>query len=139
MKVMRLSGHYLRFNLVGLAGFALQSGVLFLLTHGALRMNYLIATVTAVEMAILNNFFWHQKWTWVDRPSSTRVGMLGRLAKFHLTNGLVSMMGNLILMGMLVGGLRLPVNGANVVSVLACGICNFLLAERVVFSGQGAT
>ncbi|SRR6266404_267172 len=136
MIFMRLSRHYLRFNLVGLTGFALQSGVLFLLTDGALRMNYLIATVAAVEMALLNNFFWHQRWTWVDRPSATRVGILGRLAKFHMTNGLVSMVGNLILMGMLVGGLRLPVNGANVISVVACGICNFLLAERIVFSGQ---
>jgi putative flippase GtrA len=136
---MRVSGHYLRFNLVGLTGFALQSGVLFLLTHGALRMNYLVATAAAVEMALLNNFFWHQKWTWVDRPSTTKVEIVGRLAKFHVTNGLVSMMGNLILMGMLVGGLRLPVSAANVISVLTCGICNFLLAERVVFSGEGAT
>src|SRR5882762_5722539 len=130
--------HFIRFNIVGVLGFALQSGALFVLTHRAHPVGYLAATAAAVEVAILNNFFWHQRWTWVDRPSATRVGILGRLAKFQLTNGLVSMVGNLILMGMLVGELRLPVNGANVISVVACGICNFLLAERIVFSGQGA-
>lgn len=125
--------HFIRFNVVGVFGFALQSGALFVLTHGAHPFGYLPATVVAVELAILNNFIWHQRWTWRDRPSATAGETLRRLAKFNLTNGAVSITGNLVLMSILVGRLGLPIAGANVASVAACSICNFFLADRIAF------
>jgi len=125
--------HFIRFNIVGVLGFALQSGALFVLTHRAHPVGYLAATAAAVELAILNNFFWHQRWTWKDRPSFTRGETLRRLAKFNLTNGAVSITGNLVLMSILVGHLGLPIAGANVASVAACSICNFFLADRIAF------
>jgi dolichol-phosphate mannosyltransferase len=125
--------HFIRFNVVGLFGFALQSSTLFILTHGAHPVGYLAATAAAVELAILNNFIWHQRWTWRDRPSATTVETLRRLAKFNVTNGAVSIIGNLVLMSILVGRLRLPIAGANVASVAACSICNFFLADRIAF------
>ena len=125
--------HFMRFNVVGVAGFALQSGALFILTHSAHPVGYLLATAVAVELAILNNFFWHQRWTWRDRPSSTTSETLRRLAKFNLTNGAVSLTGNLVFMSILVGRLGLPIAGSNLVSVVACSICNFFLADRIAF------
>jgi dolichol-phosphate mannosyltransferase len=125
--------HFVRFNLVGVLGFVVQSGALFVLTHSAHPLNYIAATAAAVELAILNNFVWHQRWTWRDRPSATTGETLGRLAKFNLTNGAVSMTGNLILMSILVGRLGLPIAGANLASVAACSICNFFLADRIAF------
>ncbi len=56
-----------------------------------------------------------------------------RLAKFNVTNGAVSITGNLVLMSILVGRLGLPIAGANVASVAACSICNFFLADRIAF------
>jgi len=125
--------HFMRFNVVGVAGFALQSGALFILTHNAHPVGYLLATAVAVELAILNNFVWHQRWTWRDRPSSTTSEALRRLAKFNLTNGAVSLTGNLVFMSILVGRLGLPIAGSNLVSVVACSICNFFLADRIAF------
>src|SRR6266481_7666907 len=125
--------YFIRFNIVGVFGFALQSGALFVLTHGAHPVGYLVATVAAVELAVLNNFVWHQRWTWRDRPSATTGETLGRLAKFNITNGAVSIIGNLIFMSILVGRLGLPIAGANLASVLACSICNFFLADRIAF------
>jgi len=125
--------HWLKFNVVGVLGFALQSGALFVFTHIAHPVNYLPATAAAVELAVLHNFVWHQLWTWRDRPSATRAETLCRLAKFNLSNGLFSIFGNLVFMSILVGGLRLPIAGANVLSVLACSICNFILADRMAF------
>jgi putative flippase GtrA len=87
----------------------------------------------AVEIAVLNNFMLHQHWTWRDRPSSTVAETCRRLVKFNLTNGAVSLTGNLVLMSLLVGRLRLPIAGANAASVAACSICNFFLAHRVAF------
>src|SRR5882672_11007057 len=58
--------HWIKFNVVGVLGFALQAGALFVLTHNTHRISYLTATALAVELAVLNNFVWHQLWTWRD-------------------------------------------------------------------------
>jgi len=130
--------HFIRFNVVGVLGFALQSGALFVLTHSALSMGYLAATAAAVELAVLNNFVWHQRWTWKDRPSANTRETLRRLLKFNITNGAVSITGNLLLMSILVGRAGLPIAGANVASVAACSICNFFLADRIAFYVEGS-
>jgi putative flippase GtrA len=127
---------WIKFNVVGALGFALQSGALFAFTHMAHRVDYLLATAAAVELAVLNNFLWHQRWTWRDRPTPTLRGTLRRLAKFNITNGLVSLTGNLVLMSILVGQASLPVVGASVVSVAACALINFLLADRIAFTAD---
>jgi putative flippase GtrA len=124
---------WVKFNVIGVLGFVLQSGALFLLTHTTHRIGYLAATAVAVELAVLNNFIWHSRWTWKDRPSSTMRETFRRLAKFNVTNGLVSIAGNAVLMVLLVGHLDMPVAGANLVSVAACSVFNFVLADRIAF------
>ena len=131
--------HWIKFNVVGVLGFALQTGALFVLTHGALRVSYLAATAIAVELAVLNNFVWHQRWTWNDRPSSTKKETLRRLAKFNITTGLVSIAGNLLLMNLLVGHFGLPITGANLASVAACSVLSFILADRIAFDREGTS
>ncbi len=129
--------HWIKFNVVGALGFALQSGALFVLTHTTMHFTYLAATALAVELAVLHNFVWHQRWTWRDRPAATMLESLRRLAKFNITNGLVSLLGNLAFMAILVGRLSLPIAGANLISVAACSIFNFVLADRVAFGISG--
>ena len=124
---------WIKFNVVGLLGFALQTGTLFVLTRATPRVGYLAATAMAVELAVLNNFFWHQRWTWNDRPSLTKHQTLRRLAKFNVTTGMVSIVGNLILMSLLVGRFGLPVVGANILTVIACSLLSFFLADRIAF------
>jgi dolichol-phosphate mannosyltransferase len=126
--------HWIRFNVVGVLGFALQAGALFVLTHTTHRISYLAATALAVELAVLNNFVWHQRWTWKDRPSATIRETLRRLAKFNITTGLVSILGNLVFMGILVGRLGVAIVLANLFSVLACSLLNFILADRIAFN-----
>jgi len=125
--------HWIKFNVVGVLGFALQSGSLFVLTRTVPRVSYLAATAVAVELAVLNNFVWHQRWTWNDRPATTKKETLRRLAKFNITTGLVSIAGNLLLMNLLVGRFGLPIAGANLASVAACSILSFILADRIAF------
>jgi putative flippase GtrA len=125
--------HFIRFNVVGVIGFLLQATALFVLTHNPYRIGYLVATAAAVELAVLHNFVWHQYWTWRDRPSANTGQTLHRLVRFNITNGAVSIFGNLICMSLLVGALRVPLIVANVLSVIACSICNFLLADRIAF------
>ncbi len=126
--------HWIKFNVVGVVGFALQAGALFVLTHNTHRISYLTATALAVELAVLNNFVWHQRWTWSDRPTTTTGETLRRLAKFNITTGLVSILGNLAFMSVLVGRLGLAIVLANLISVLACSLLNFILADRIAFT-----
>lgn len=123
--------HWIKFNLVGLLGFGLQSAALFVLTHNS--FSYLAATAVAVELAVLNNFVWHQRWTWSDRPATTKRETWRRLAKFNVTTGLVSLVGNLVLMSILVGRFGLPITPANVITVGACSLISFFLADRIAF------
>ena len=121
---------WLVFNGVGIVGFAVQLGVLGVLLH--LRLHYLVATALAVEVTVLHNFAWHERWTWKDRPADG-AARWERLWRFHALNGAVSLGGNLILMRALVGGLGMAPVPANLVAVLACALLNYTASDRMVF------
>src|SRR5215831_16683092 len=97
---------WIKFSIVGAAGIGVQSAVLTLLVR-VIGLNYLAATGMAVEAAVIHNFFWHRCWTWSDRMRGSAItsetGTLRMLIRFNLTNGAVSITGNLILMRLLVG------------------------------------
>ena len=122
---------FLKFNGVGIAGFAVQLTVLAALVH--LGVHYLAATLVAVEAAVLHNFFWHERWTWRDRPAEGR-GRLDRFWRFHALNGVVSLVGNLALMRLLVGTLGMPAIPANLLAVIACSVLNYFASDRMVFA-----
>lgn len=121
---------WLRFNFVGVIGALAQLGALALLSRwwGG---HYLLATAAAIEVTLLHNFVWHLLYTWRDRRSDTPCGALLR---FHLSNGLVSMLGNLVLMRLLVQQLHLPVVGANGIAIVGCSLVNFFLGDAWVFA-----
>ena len=119
----------LKFSFVGALGIVVQLAVLTLLVRW--KANYLLATGLAVESAVLHNFVWHERFTWVERNGRGRV--FGRLVRFHLSNGAVSIAGNLILMRLLVGKAGLPILVSNVVSIAACFVANYLASDRWVF------
>lgn len=121
---------FLRFNGVGVVGFALQLGVLAALLY--LGVHYLVATALAVEAAVLHNFAWHERWTWRDRPATGRT-RFGRLWRFHALNGAVSLVGNVALMRVFVGAFGMPAIPANLLAVLACSLVNYLASDRLVF------
>jgi putative flippase GtrA len=127
-----LGQRWLAFNGVGLMGVAVQLATVGLLVHG-LHLHYLLATVIAVEMAVLHNFVWHQHWTWRDRPSPSTGAVAGRLVRFHLLNGMVSLGGNLAVMAMLCGTFGMDPVAANVVAIAACSMLNFAASEALVF------
>jgi putative flippase GtrA len=53
--------------------------------------------------------------------------------KFNLSNGAVSIAGNLLLMRALVGEFGFNYVVANVVAIVICSLVNFLLGDRFVF------
>jgi dolichol-phosphate mannosyltransferase len=107
-------------------------GVLAAMFH-LLHFSYLAATLVGVEAAVLHNFLWHQRWTWKERPSGSLRDRWNRLLRFQASNGVVSLAGNTLFMGILVGTLHLPVMVAAFFSVILCSAINFLFSDQWVF------
>jgi putative flippase GtrA len=129
--VIALLRRAVRFYAVGGVGIGVQLAALALLKSAA-GIHYLVATALAVEIALLNNFAWHERWTWRDRTRSAG-GVGRRLLRFHISNGLLSIGGNLVFMRLLVGAWGVPYLAANVASIAACAVLNFLASEWFVF------
>ena len=93
-------------------------------------IHYLAATAVAVEASVLNNFVWHRRWTWSDRPSSSAII---QLLRFNATNGATSLIGNIVIMFMLVSLIKLNPLEANLITIGICSLVNFALADKIVF------
>ncbi len=126
---------WMKFNAVGGLGIVVQLATLAVF-RSWLKLDYLLATGLAVEIAVIHNFLWHERYTWADRPASRITHSLVRLAKFNATNGAVSIVGNLLLMRLLVGELKLNYVGSNLVAIVLCSLVNFLLGDRFVFEAE---
>ena len=120
-----------KFNIVGAMGMVLQLAALALFNR-VLHGHYLYASALAIELTLLHNFLWHVHYTWRDRSDNT--SRLRQLIRFHLSNGMVSILGNLILMRLFVHEAHLPVLAANVIAVLSCSLANFGLGNIWAFS-----
>lgn len=121
---------WLTFNFVGMGGAVVQLGTLSLLCRWS-NGHYLLATAAAIEVTLVHNFSWHLRTTWRDRRSVT---ICGRLLRFHLSNGLVSMLGNLFLVRALVQQVHLPVLVADGIAIACCSLVNFVLGDMWVFT-----
>ena len=134
-----LGRRWLKFHLVGALGIGVQLAALSLLTGAGVW--YLAATALAVEAAVVHNFVWHERMTWRDRatPGFDVRRLLGRFLRFQMANGLISLLGNLLVMRLLVGVLHLPVLWANLGAIAACAALNFVVSDRLVFvSAEGS-
>jgi putative flippase GtrA len=134
---------WLKFNFVGGIGIAIQFAALFSL-KAVVHLDYLAATAVAVEAAVLHNFVWHEQFTWADRWSSANgesghngpwsKRSLGRLLRFQIANGTVSLAGNLALMKVLVGAGHMNYLAANAIAIALCSVANFLVSDEWVFA-----
>jgi len=125
----------MKFNAVGGIGIVVQL-VALAVFRSLLKLDYLLATGLAVEMAVIHNFLWHERFTWADRPATRPVQSLVRLAKFNASNGVVSIVGNLVMMRLLVGELKFNYVASNIAAIVLCSLVNFLLGDRFVFEAE---
>src|SRR5262245_56174 len=115
---------------VGIVGFLVQMMVLAALTLGA-EWPVALVTIVAVEAAILTNFVWHERWTWRDRADGG--SRWSRLLRFHVTNGLTSLVGNTLVTVFLADAFGVSPIAGNVVAVGLLSVLNFFAADRWVF------
>jgi putative flippase GtrA len=93
-----------------------------------------VATLLAVEITILHNFLWHERFTWSGRcPRGPRQGAF-RLMRFHAGNGLISLGGNTILMYCLVERLHAPTMPTAIGGIILFSLANYFAADRWVYT-----
>lgn len=120
------------FATVAAGGLVLQLVTLAVLTM-AVDWPYVPATAVAVEVAVLHNFWWHERWTWSDRRLPAVRGAQ-RLRRYHVTTAMTSIGGNLLLTAAFVELANVPVLAANIAAVGAMAAANFFVADRWVFA-----
>ena len=118
-----------KFNAVGIGGGLVQLASLWLIERLAILPDAL-AVALAVEIALLHNFAWHEAWTWAGaRPEDK----WRRLWRFHIANGLLSIVTNTLLTWMFKQYFGWPLLLSNLAAMSATSVLNFLLASEWVF------
>jgi len=120
------------FSLVGTGGFVIQIAALSLLTR-VFGWHYGIATLLAIELAILNSFFAHAHWTWPDRRPSGRRQWVTRWARYQTAKSAVAA-ANLGITAAIVMATRAPVELANTAAVVACSVLGYAVSDRFIFT-----
>jgi dolichol-phosphate mannosyltransferase len=123
---------WLRFNTIGIMGTGLQLLLIFFL-RTFFQLNYLLATLIAVQCSLIHNFFWHQRWTWKNSVTHGKRESFQRFLKFNSTTGTISMMGNLGFTSILVQAVHLPYLVCNILAIGGCNVLNFVLANNFAF------
>jgi putative flippase GtrA len=122
---------WLKFNTVGVGGAMVQLCALWMLQHFT-SISYVSCVILAVEIAILHNFVWHEAWTWRGRPVADR---WRRLVRFHVANGFVSIVSNVVLTYLYKEIAGLPLLAANFAAIVTAALLNFWVAQAWVFRG----
>lgn len=116
-----------RFAVVGMLGVVVDMAVLFLLTDPrALGLGLTRSKLVAAELAIINNFFWNDAWTFRDLIGAQR-GMchkLRRLAKFNAVCG-IGLVLNVVLLNVQFNVFHMARYVANLVAIGAVAAWNF--------------
>lgn len=127
---------WLKFNLVGAMGIAVQLGSLALLNSWT-RLHYLYASAAALELTLLHNFAWHTRYTWSDRREE--LGWKRQLLRFHLCNGFTSLVSNLALMHLFVRQFHVSVVAANFAAIVCCSLLNFWMGHCWTFATKATS
>ena len=118
-------GRFVRFIIVGFSGLAIDMGTLYLL-YDVLGLGLTRSAIFAAELAIINNFFWNDLWTFGDLSKHQRQWrkVLKRLAKFNVIC-LMGLILKVLLLNALFNGLHLSAYLANFLAIIAITIWNF--------------
>ena len=106
------------------------------MVSAGLHIDYRIASLIAIECAIINNFFWNLRWTFKERTAQKHTPLLLVFLKFNLSSGLVALTVNWTLLILGAELLHLPVLLANLIGIALGTAANFLISHFWTFAQQ---
>lgn len=124
---------WVRFNVVGLMGFVLQTTMLFALVRWG-GLGAAAAVAIAVLATVSHNFLWHEYFTWPDLPRESR---LKRWLSFHLATGILSVVSNVAVTMLVARMTTLPLVACNAIAVAIVSTANFWVSDRLIFRCVG--
>jgi dolichol-phosphate mannosyltransferase len=128
---------FFKFGVVGATGVVVDMGVLAILVYLAV-MPLILAKTLATELAIMNNFILNDRWTFRDAAASCQSG---RLVQRFMRSNVIAFAGlclNVALFHVQVFGLGLNLYLANLVSIGAVAVINYMLSKHFGWRMPGA-
>ena len=129
------SEHFIRlikFGIVGGSGFIVNMVFLWLFTE-IFGIYYIISSVLAIGLAMINNFIWNDVWTWRGRGQPGVKPFFVRLLKFCLVASLAGYVGNLGILWILTHFFYLHYLISNVFGIAVGTLINYFLNNYWTF------
>jgi dolichol-phosphate mannosyltransferase len=121
-----------KFLCVGAMGVVVNSAALWMLVHH-LGWPYLVSSPVAIQLSIVHNFIWHDRWTFNDRRANGT--WFARLKSYEVVT-LAGMALNWVLLMVLVGWAGQPLLLANLCGIAAGTLLNFAMSKLWAWKRQ---
>jgi putative flippase GtrA len=124
----------LRYGIVSAMGAVVQVATVALLG----RITLMRPTTTAflsVAAAVVHNFVWHERWTWLSRPARSG-STLVRLGAYAGSNGAVSAVVGVASAVLLAHVRAIGPVGASMLAIASAGAINYWVARRVIWRSE---
>jgi len=127
---------FLSFTLVGVSGIVVNSAILFYLKE-FLDVPISVASLVAIQTAIINNFIWNRKFTWTDREMRGLAAIRTGLMKFTLVSWVAGGLNWVILLLLHhLGGIHYLL--ANLMAIFVASVLNYFLNDLWTFRVRDA-
>jgi dolichol-phosphate mannosyltransferase len=121
----------LKYCIVGFSGVIVNMGVLYALTEW-FGIYYLVSSVFAVELSIINNFIWNDRWTFVDTFGTHANPIRTRIIMYHVISA-VGALANIVLIYILTSWFGVYYIHSNAIAIIGVFVINYLLNSRVTW------
>ena len=91
---------FIKFGIVGGSGIIVNMAMLWFFTE-IVGLYYLLSSVLAIFLSIMNNFIWNDIWTWRDRRKPGVQAHVVRFLKFCVVSSIAAYGGDLSILWML--------------------------------------
>lgn len=118
-----------KFGIVGISGIVVNQGLLIALKEFA-GFSIPVASIIAIQLAILNNFLWNDIWTFRDKGQQQKLSnRWHRLAAFEAVSAGGAVI-NFVILNVFVFFQIMDYQAANIIGILLGFIWNFLVNRR---------
>ncbi len=122
-----------KFMIVAWIGMLVNTGCLYFF-KGVLGVRLIPASVMAIEIAIIHNFFWLRFWAWGDRGASDgRPPFVKQLLIYNVATGAVDLAANVTILWVLSTLFGVQYLVANIMGMILGPFIKFWLNERIIF------
>lgn len=125
-----LNPRFIKFGIVGTSGIAVNMGMLYVLTDLG-GVPYFLASIVAIELAIMSNFSINHLWTWRDRSEHGTVW--GKLVRYHIGAGATGFLGNYLILVALTELVGLHYLVSNLIGIGVGTMFNYVINDLWTF------